>query len=89
MSSDVAGQIMLKAELSGMPECSLGMNDKALMLAADARRGKAGAVRYCFLSFFLSFPLFNFIYNTEPTALQSKISASINACVWESSMLIA
>lgn len=45
MSADVSGQIILKVELSGMPECTIGMNDKALMLAADSRRGRASAHR--------------------------------------------
>lgn len=45
MSADVSGQIVLKVELSGMPECTIGMNDKALMLAAESRRGRPSAQR--------------------------------------------
>jgi len=40
MNADVSGQIILKVNLSGMPECTIGMNDKALMLAAESRRGR-------------------------------------------------
>lgn len=38
LSGDVSGQIMLKAYLSGMPECKLGLNDK-LMMEGEKRRG--------------------------------------------------
>ncbi|KAH3756534.1 AP-2 medium chain [Pelomyxa schiedti] len=33
LSADVSGQILLKVMLSGMPECTLGMNDRAGALA--------------------------------------------------------
>ena len=32
ISADVMGKIKLKTKLSGMPECKLGMNDKACFL---------------------------------------------------------
>jgi len=31
LRADVAGQIMMKTQLSGMPECKLGLNDKVLL----------------------------------------------------------
>eukprot|EP01105_Mastigella_eilhardi_P006292 TRINITY_DN17920_c0_g1_i1.p1 TRINITY_DN17920_c0_g1~~TRINITY_DN17920_c0_g1_i1.p1 ORF type:complete len:443 (-),score=155.30 TRINITY_DN17920_c0_g1_i1:126-1454(-) len=40
LSSDVSGQIILKAALSGMPECTLGMNDRA----GGGKRGDAAAI---------------------------------------------
>eukprot|EP00727_Mastigamoeba_balamuthi_P005469 m51a1_g1541 Adaptor protein complex 2 (AP-2), mu subunit (434) ;mRNA; r:548311-550383 len=41
LSADVTGKIVLRCELSGMPECTIGMNDKAYMLAQEARRGSS------------------------------------------------
>jgi AP-2 complex subunit mu-1 len=43
LSQDVTGTVVLKTELSGMPECTLGMNDKAYLLAHEARRSAAAA----------------------------------------------
>ena len=31
LRADVSGQIMVKCQLSDMPECKFGMNDKLLM----------------------------------------------------------
>lgn len=31
LRSDVSGKVMVKALLSGMPDCKFGMNDKVLM----------------------------------------------------------
>ena len=35
LRSDVIGQVVMKAELSGMPECKFGINDKLLIRAAS------------------------------------------------------
>ena len=40
LRADVSGQIIMKAQLSDMPECKFGMNDKLLM----QKEGKAGAI---------------------------------------------
>ena len=37
MSAHVAGKVVMKSYLSGMPECKFGINDKIVM---DAKRGK-------------------------------------------------
>jgi hypothetical protein len=37
---DVAGQVMVKAFLSGMPECKFGLNDKLLMERSNAAAKK-------------------------------------------------
>jgi hypothetical protein len=44
LRNDVTGQVMMRSQLSGMPECKLGLNDK-LVLDRDAGGGaaKAGA----------------------------------------------
>ena len=31
MRSDASGQVMMRAYLSGMPECKIGLNDKVMM----------------------------------------------------------
>jgi len=36
LRADVSGEILVKCQLSGMPECKFGMNDK-LIMSADAR----------------------------------------------------
>ena len=35
LKSDVVGQVLVKAQLSGMPECKFGINDKLLIKNAD------------------------------------------------------
>lgn len=42
LKNDVSGKIMMKAQLTGMPECKLGLNDK-VVLDKDAGGGKGGA----------------------------------------------
>lgn len=37
LSAHVAGKVVMKSYLSGMPECKFGINDKIVM---DAKRGK-------------------------------------------------
>ena len=39
LRADVAGQVMVKALLSGMPECKFGMNDKLLMQKEPKKPG--------------------------------------------------
>jgi len=34
LRSDVIGQVIMKAQLSGMPECKLGINDKLVIKQA-------------------------------------------------------
>lgn len=41
LKTDVQGAIKIKAQLSGMPECKFGMNDKLLM--ANEARGQVSA----------------------------------------------
>ncbi|UZJ51224.1 hypothetical protein CBS101457_000544 [Exobasidium rhododendri] len=43
LRADVDGQILMRAYLSGMPECKFGLNDK-LVLARDERKPVDGAV---------------------------------------------
>merc|ERR1712060_807210 len=38
LRADVAGQILVKSQLSGMPECKFGMNDKLGMSSNDKSR---------------------------------------------------
>ncbi|EDS89608.1 AP 2 complex subunit mu putative [Entamoeba histolytica] len=38
LSNDVNGVIKMRTQLSGMPDCSLGMNDKALLLGDSAQK---------------------------------------------------
>ena len=35
LRADVVGQVLVKAQLSGMPECKFGINDKLLIKNAD------------------------------------------------------
>ena len=42
LKNDVSGKIMMKAQLTGMPECKLGLNDK-VVLDKDGGKGGAGA----------------------------------------------
>jgi len=46
LRADVAGQVMMKAQLSGMPECKFGLNDKVVLdkeqKASTKRRGGSG-----------------------------------------------
>ncbi len=42
LKNDVSGRIMMKAQLTGMPECKLGLNDK-VVLDKDQGKGKAAA----------------------------------------------
>lgn len=39
LRADVSGQVVVKALLSGMPECKFGMNDKVLMQREAQRPG--------------------------------------------------
>ncbi|CAD7927012.1 unnamed protein product [Amoebophrya sp. A25] len=47
LRADVSGQIMVKSQLSGMPECKFGMNDKLLMPheSAGVAGGRAAAAQ--------------------------------------------
>ena len=40
---EVSGRIVMKSQLSGMPECKLGLNDKILMEQSDASAYGGGA----------------------------------------------
>lgn len=40
LSAHVAGRIVMKSYLSGMPECKFGINDKVLV---ETKGGKSGA----------------------------------------------
>lgn len=40
LRSDVVGQVVMKAKLTGMPECKFGINDKLFMRAASADPSK-------------------------------------------------
>lgn len=42
LSADTAGKLVIKSELSGMPTCTIGMNDRAYALAQEGHR-RAGA----------------------------------------------
>ena len=44
LRSDVVGQVVMKAKLTGMPECKFGINDKLFMRATsgDARAPDKG-----------------------------------------------
>lgn len=43
LNSDVSGKIIMKAFLTGMPECKFGLNDKLMM---EAEHRKATGTRY-------------------------------------------
>ena len=40
LRADVLGQVIMKAHLSGMPECKFGINDKLLMKNSSTNPGK-------------------------------------------------
>ncbi len=42
LRSDVSGQIIMRAFLSGMPECKFGLNDKAIAADKSAANGAGG-----------------------------------------------
>jgi len=44
LNADTSGRLQIKSELSGMPTCIIGLNDKAYALASEARRngGRGG-----------------------------------------------
>jgi AP-2 complex subunit mu-1 len=42
LKSDVVGQVLVKAQLSGMPECKFGINDKLLIKNADPTKQDRG-----------------------------------------------
>jgi AP-2 complex subunit mu-1 len=42
LRSDVSGQIMMRAYLSGTPECRFGLNDSLLFDSADIQGPQAG-----------------------------------------------
>ncbi|KAN0065260.1 clathrin associated protein complex medium subunit [Thecaphora frezii] len=44
LRADVDGQILMRAYLSGMPECKFGLNDKLVLEKSDKNRGKVDAV---------------------------------------------
>eukprot|EP01016_Furgasonia_blochmanni_P022387 TRINITY_DN2440_c0_g1_i2.p1 TRINITY_DN2440_c0_g1~~TRINITY_DN2440_c0_g1_i2.p1 ORF type:complete len:515 (-),score=166.13 TRINITY_DN2440_c0_g1_i2:115-1659(-) len=44
LRTDVSGQIMMKCQLSDMPECKFGMNDKLLMQKEPRKQGTTGSV---------------------------------------------
>lgn len=41
LSAHVAGKVVMKSYLSGMPECKFGINDKIVMEAKGKGNGKA------------------------------------------------
>jgi len=41
LRADVDGQILMRAYLSGMPECKFGLNDKLVLEKSDRKRGAA------------------------------------------------
>ena len=41
LRSDASGQVMMKAYLSGMPECKFGLNDKVMMEKQGPEGGMA------------------------------------------------
>ena len=43
LSAHVAGKVVMKSYLSGMPECKFGINDKIVM---DAKRGEEGRIEH-------------------------------------------
>lgn len=45
--SDVSGQVVMKAYLSGTPECKFGLNDK-LFVERDGGGGRQGMTSYVF-----------------------------------------
>jgi AP-2 complex subunit mu-1 len=45
LRNEVAGQVVMKTLLTGMPECKLGLNDKLTMLKGDAPAKVAGQKR--------------------------------------------
>lgn len=45
LRNEVAGQVVMKTLLTGMPECKLGLNDKLTMLKGDAPSKVAGQKR--------------------------------------------
>ncbi|PWN46704.1 clathrin adaptor, mu subunit, partial [Violaceomyces palustris] len=44
LRADVDGQILMRAYLSGTPECKFGLNDKLVLEKGDKNRGKDNAV---------------------------------------------
>jgi len=51
LRADVSGQVMMKAFLSGMPECKFGLNDKVLMdKSSSAGASKARKYAHAFWS---------------------------------------
>lgn len=50
LSAHVAGRVVMKSFLSGMPECKFGMNDK-LVLDKSARSADDAAKRYWYFVF--------------------------------------
>ena len=57
LSAHVAGKILMKSYLSGMPECKFGINDK---IAMDS---KVGAIIAIILTIFSSCKKFEIILN--------------------------
>lgn len=43
LSAHVAGKVVMKSYLSGMPECKFGINDKIVMEAKGSGGGKGGS----------------------------------------------
>lgn len=41
LRSDVVGQVVMKAKLTGMPECKFGINDKLFMRASASDPARA------------------------------------------------
>lgn len=44
LRSDVSGQVMVRAYLSGMPECKFGLNDKLMVDKNGGSAGKKGGM---------------------------------------------
>jgi AP-2 complex subunit mu-1 len=43
LKSDVVGQVIMKTQLSGMPECKFGINDKLLVRDNEKADNPGGA----------------------------------------------
>jgi len=41
LKSDVIGQVVVKTQLSGMPECKFGINDKLLIRESDNKAAES------------------------------------------------
>jgi len=44
LKADVIGQVVVKTQLSGMPECKFGINDRLLVNASSGKNDIQGAI---------------------------------------------